>query len=140
MKVLLAVDGSSYTRRMLEYLANRPGWLGSGTQYTAITVVPEIPPHPRSYIAANTLDEYYKEEADKVLEPALAVASEHGWSFDVLRKIGRPGDVIAETASTGGYDLIVMGSHGHTSLGSLVIGSTVTRVLARCKVPVLIVR
>jgi nucleotide-binding universal stress UspA family protein len=37
-------------------------------------------------------------------------------------------------------DLIVMGTHGHSALGSLITGSTVSGVLARCQTPVLLVR
>ena len=33
-----------------------------------------------------------------------------------------------------------MGSHGKSALGNLIIGSVATKVLAECKVPVLIVR
>jgi nucleotide-binding universal stress UspA family protein len=33
-----------------------------------------------------------------------------------------------------------MGSHGRGALGNLVVGSVTTKVLASCKVPVLIVR
>jgi nucleotide-binding universal stress UspA family protein len=33
-----------------------------------------------------------------------------------------------------------MGSHGHSALGNLVLGSVVTAVLALCKVPVLLIR
>jgi nucleotide-binding universal stress UspA family protein len=33
-----------------------------------------------------------------------------------------------------------MGSHGHGTLGNLVMGSVATQVLAGCKVPVLLVR
>ena len=33
-----------------------------------------------------------------------------------------------------------MGSHGHGALSSLVMGSVTTKVLAHCKVPVLLVR
>jgi nucleotide-binding universal stress UspA family protein len=36
--------------------------------------------------------------------------------------------------------LLVMGSHGHGTLGNLVMGSVATQVLAHCKVPVLLVR
>jgi nucleotide-binding universal stress UspA family protein len=34
----------------------------------------------------------------------------------------------------------VMGSHGHGSIGNLVMGSVATQVLSHSKVPVLLVR
>jgi nucleotide-binding universal stress UspA family protein len=36
--------------------------------------------------------------------------------------------------------LVVLGSHGHSALGNLVMGSVATQVLAECKVPALLVR
>lgn len=140
MKILLAVDGSVYTKQMLAYLAAHDELLRPDEQYTAVTVVDEIPPHPRSYIDGSVLEAYYRDEADKVLKPVIAFAQQQGWPFEVLRKVGRSGDVIAQTAEAGGYDLIAMGSHGHSGLGRLVLGSTTMRVLARCTVPVLVIR
>jgi nucleotide-binding universal stress UspA family protein len=37
-------------------------------------------------------------------------------------------------------DLIVMGTHGHSAFGSAILGSVASGVLARCKVPVLLIR
>ena len=50
MKVLLAVDGSDYTKRMLAYLAAHRELLGPGHEYTAVTVVTRIPPHAARHI------------------------------------------------------------------------------------------
>ena len=36
--------------------------------------------------------------------------------------------------------MIAMGTHGHTALANLVMGSVATRVLARSKVPVLLLK
>ena len=47
MKVLLAVDGSVYTKRMLAHLAAHEELLGRGHEYTAFTAVPPVPPAPR---------------------------------------------------------------------------------------------
>jgi nucleotide-binding universal stress UspA family protein len=55
-------------------------------------------------------------------------------------KVGVVADVVADVATKGRYDLLVMGSHGHSSLANLVMGSVATKVLARCSTPALIVR
>jgi nucleotide-binding universal stress UspA family protein len=34
----------------------------------------------------------------------------------------------------------VMGSHGHSAFGSMLLGSVASGVLARCRVPVLMIR
>jgi nucleotide-binding universal stress UspA family protein len=47
---------------------------------------------------------------------------------------------VLETASAQGADLIVMGSHGRSGLGKLLLGSVTQAVLAHTKLPVLVVR
>jgi nucleotide-binding universal stress UspA family protein len=47
---------------------------------------------------------------------------------------------ILEAAQSGGADLIVMGSHGRRGIKRLLLGSQASDVLARSKVPVLIVK
>ncbi|MNY73767.1 Universal stress protein family protein [compost metagenome] len=54
--------------------------------------------------------------------------------------MGSAGELIAKTATAGKFDMVVMGSHGHSALGNLVMGSVTTQVLAHCQVPVLLVR
>ena len=48
MKILLAVDGSDYTKRMLAYLATHEEMLGKADSFTALTVVPAIPPRAQA--------------------------------------------------------------------------------------------
>jgi len=140
MKILLAVDGSAYTKRMLGYVAAHEEFLGPAHEYTVLTVVPEIPPHPRSYVDRATLEGYYVSEANAVLEPVLRFAQQNGWNLQARHAVGHAGDVIAETATNDKVDLVVMGSHGHSALANMVLGSVATRVLAQCRTPVLIVR
>jgi nucleotide-binding universal stress UspA family protein len=52
---------------------------------------------------------------------------------------GNPISLILEEAAKQGADYIVMGSHGHTALYDLLVGSTTHGVLKRAKCPVVIV-
>ena len=47
-------------------------------------------------------------------------------------------DAIAEAAAESGCDLIVMATHGRGVFGELLFGSHTKAVLARCKVPLLV--
>jgi nucleotide-binding universal stress UspA family protein len=55
-------------------------------------------------------------------------------------KIGNPVDEILQEIENGGYDLVVMGAHGHGVLADALMGSVSRRVVRRSKTPVLVIR
>ena len=140
MKILVAADGSAYTKRMLAYLAAHDEWMGDHHQYTVLTVVPAVPARAASALDKDILKSHYADEAEKVFKPIRTFLGKQKLTADYVSKVGPAGDHIAALADKGGYDLLVMGSHGHGTLGNLVMGSVVTKVMAHTKVPMLIVR
>ncbi len=140
MKILLPVDGSSFTKRMLAWLVTHEEWLAAGHEYTVLTVVPMIPPHAASMFPADQLKSYYEDTADAIFKPIRKFTAKHDLATAYVSKIGHAPDVIAKMADKGKFDLVIMGSHGHSNLMNLVTGSVATRVLATSKVPVLLVR
>jgi len=50
-----------------------------------------------------------------------------------------PAAEIARVAEEGGYDLIVVGSRGRTSVGELLLGSVLNALVRRAPCPVLVV-
>ena len=140
MKILLAVDGSDYTRKMLDYVCSNRELFDPSHTFMLFNAQPPLPPHARSALGATVVQDYHADEAKKVLEPALATLAAKGLTAQSSWKIGPVGDTIAATAKEGPYDMIIMGSHGHGSLARLVMGSVTTQVLAQCGVPVLLIR
>ena len=140
MKILLAVDGSEYTKKMLAYLATHEDLFSAHNQYTLLTVNPQLPPRARAAVGKDLVDAYHREEAEKVLGPVTKFLLRHGIDAKTLTKVGHAGETISKTADSGKFDWLVMGSHGHGTLGNLVMGSVATQVLANSKVPVLLVR
>jgi nucleotide-binding universal stress UspA family protein len=140
MKILLAVDGSSYTKKMLAYLSTHDELFGASNNYTVLTVQPALPPRARAAVGKEVVDSYYAEEAEKVMAPVAKFLTRHSINAKSLWKVGPAGETIAKFADSGKFDLLIMGSHGHGALGNLVMGSVATQVLAHSKVPVLLVR
>lgn len=140
MKILIAVDGSDFTERLLNFVIGHPELRGDPADVTLITSVPAIPSHAARFVGRDSLTEYYEEEAEKVLAPARDVMARAGIAAKSVPSKGAAAATIAQHASSGGYDVVVMGSHGHSALANLALGSVVTGVLAHCKTPVLIVR
>ena len=140
MNILLAVDGSAYTKKMLAYLATHEEVLGGNHTYTVLTVQPPLPNRARAALGKEVVDTYHSEEAEKVLGPVCKFLARHGVEIKRMFKVGSVGETIAKVADTGKFDLLVMGSHGHGALATLVMGSVTTQVLANSTVPLLIVR
>ena len=140
MKVLLAVDGSAYTQKMLAYLTSHQEMLGAGQEYTVITVQPLLPARARAALGKEVVDEYYDEESTKILQPVQEFLKAHGVQAQTISKVGPIADTIIHAAQDGKFDLIAMGTHGHGALGRLVMGSVSSQVLAGCTIPVLLIR
>lgn len=140
MKILLAVDGSAYTKKMLAYLATHDEMFGPGNAFTLITVQAPLPARARSAVGADVVNEYYAEESEKITAPVVKFLQRHGMDPKVIHKVGAPGELIAKAGDSGKFDLVMMGSHGHNALAKLVMGSVTTQVLAHCGVPIMLVR
>jgi nucleotide-binding universal stress UspA family protein len=140
MKILAAVDGSTYTKRMLAYLAAHDEWLGAQHEYTVVHAVPAVPARATAMLDKSLVKTYYDDEAEKVFKPIRAFFARQGLRGSFVAKVGPPADAVLALATKGRYDLIVMGSHGHGSLAKLVLGSVANKVLAHCDTPVLLIR
>jgi nucleotide-binding universal stress UspA family protein len=140
MKILVAADGSPFTKRMLAYIAAHDEWLGNRHVYNVLTVVPPVPARAASVLAKDVLESYYADEADKVFKPIREFFAQNKLQAEFVTKHGHAAETIAATADAGKYDLLMLGSHGHSALGNLVMGSVATKVVAQCGVPVLLVR
>ena len=140
LKILVAVDGSPYTKRMLAYLAAHDEWLGGAHAYTVLHTVPPVPPRAAAVLDKQVLKDYYETEAEKVFKPIRSFFAKQGITATYLAKVGSAADTIASAADKGRFDLLMMGSHGHGSLANLVMGSVATKVLANCSTPALLIR
>ncbi len=139
MKILLAVDGSPYTKKMLAYLAAHE-LFSPNNEYTAFTAQMVLPSQARAALGKELVDKYYEDEGRRIMDPVQKYLERQRVKVKTLWKSGNAGELIAKLAASGKYDLVVMGSHGHGALVKLMVGSVATKVLASCKVPVLIVR
>ncbi len=140
MKILIAVDGSDYTKRMLAYLAAHDEWFGKTHSYTVIHGVLAVPHRAAAFVGQKAVQEYYDSDAEVVFGPIRAFFAQQGLEATFVHTVGHVAESIAERAEQGKFDLIVMGSRGHSEVVNMVLGSIATKVLAKCSVPVLLVR
>ena len=141
MKILVAVDGSPQSLGAVAALADRAAWFREAPQVTLLHSHLPIPYKAAAAWAGHeAVAKYYAEESDAALADAVKLLGARGMAFTVEKCVGDPADEIVRHAAAGKFDLIAMGTHGHTALASLVMGSVATKVLARSKVPVMFMK
>ena len=140
MKILLAADGSKYTRHAVNYLIKNLRMFGPKPDIHLLTVHVPLPGRAARFVDRATMRDYYEETCRKALAGAKRLLDARHVPYKEVHMIGDPGEAIARYARKGKFSLVIMGSHGHGALTSLVLGSAANKVLASCKVPVLIVR
>ena len=140
MKVLLAVDGSADTKKMLAYLTEHAGLLGATPHYFVLNVQPAIPTRAANVVGRETVNLYHSSEADKVLSPIGKFLRRHAADYSSSYCVGHAAQEILKAAKKNKVDLIVMGSRGHGSIASLLLGSVAQSVLSASEVPVMVIR
>lgn len=110
MKILIGHDGSSYADDAVDDLR----WAGLPSEVEALVVIVEEEPG-----------------VTEVLKAALRLRS-YFPSWQVHTKVvdGRPATMLIRRAREWGADLVVVGSHGRTALGRLILGSVSMEVAA----------
>lgn len=140
MKVLLAVDGSADTKKMLAYLATHPDLLGEAPQFVVLNVQPAVPAHAAKVVGRTTVQEFHRSEAEAVLAPVRKFLDRHQANYTTEWRAGHAADEILKAAKKHAVELIVMGSRGRGGIGSLLLGSVAQKVLTASDCPVMVVR
>ena len=140
MKILLAADGSPFTKKALAFLVTHEGLAGAKDELVVLHVQPPMPPRVGTMVGADTVTAYHRDEADAVLNPIKAFLQRHEVPFRCDWVVGNAVEEILSAVAKEHVQMIVMGTHGHGLVGRLFMGSIAQRVVARCDVPVLLVK
>jgi nucleotide-binding universal stress UspA family protein len=140
MKILIAVDGSAYTKRMLAFIGAHDGWLGPQHRYTVLHCVPAMPHRAAAFVGKQQVQAFYEDDAETVFKPIRSFFKRHTLAATFVHRLGSAGPTIAKFADQQRFDLIILGTHGHGAVPGLVMGSVATKVVSLCRTPVLLVR
>jgi nucleotide-binding universal stress UspA family protein len=140
MKILLAADGSSYTKKALAFLVTHEALAGGDGHVVVLNVQPAVPPRVRSMVGAAAVNDYHRDEAEKVLRPIEKFLKRHDLSYSTRWLVGPPGVEIVKAAKKEKAHLIVMGTHGRRGLAHAILGSVAEKVVQTAPMPVLTVR
>jgi len=145
--ILVPTDGSRLAARGIKQAVGLAKSLGAKLTgvYVVAPFAPPIYSEGSASLAQALSPRDYKALTDKEAKKALAVIGRAARAAGVrfaerIVTETQPWKGILETARAGRCDLVVMGSHGRSALGGLMLGSETVRVLARSKIPVLVAR
>jgi len=149
MRILLAVDGSEFSDAVVEEVANRP-WPQECDVHVISAVHLPFTPTPETWALPEShysqLEKAGREQAALAVNRAISRLRESdsereaplALTSDVI--IGHAEDVIIETATEWGADLVVLGSHGYRGFRRFLLGSVSQAVASRAPCSVEIVR
>jgi nucleotide-binding universal stress UspA family protein len=139
MKILFAADGSPFTKKALAFLVANPNLL-EDCELVVLHVQPALPPRVTALAGASAVDDYHREEAERVIAPIEEFLRHHDVAFQSMWVVGQPVRDVLHFCSREHAHMIVMGTHGYGLLGRAVMGSVAHGVFSGADVPVLLVK
>jgi len=144
-RILLATDGSKTSIRALKVAIEMAKKMGAkitlvgvidNRLYTGHAMLAEDSPNQ----LAQPVEDYLMQVTGAYLADATRLCGQGGVEPEIVIRTGHPAEEILKEARRSKADLLVMGSHGRSGIGS-VMGSVTFAVLhGDSRVPILVVR
>src|SRR5215468_8539921 len=146
MKILLATDGSDYSKAAVNSVAERPWPEGSEVKIISAMEIP-YPPTTETWVMPDSyyseLDRVAREQSEAAVKDAVErIESGKASGLEIITKIisGSAREAILDEAEKWGADLIVLGSHGYSGWQRFLLGSVSHAVATHAHCSVEIVR
>ncbi|MBW8381060.1 MAG: universal stress protein [Youngiibacter sp.] len=135
-KILVATDGSDYSRRAFEVALEMAKRFQS--ELEILHVIQDYM-KGESNIEVKITKEQIEAVSKEIMEKTKGETDIGEVSVTTKTAFGYPASVIIEEANTG-FDLVVMGTKGHGPWGGAIMGSVTQRVAGAAGCPVLVVK
>lgn len=109
---------------------------GVEAKYTLIHVVETV----GAIIYGGNIDDHETLIDEKLLLEYEEMLTSKGYKVETKLGFGKPNKIIPLIINEGQYDVLVMGTHGHTGLNDLLFGTTVDNVRHKIKIPLFVVK
>ena len=138
-KILIATDGSDYTKNSVEYgidLAKSTEAKMHAVYVVDTAAFASIPMDA----AWESMYELLRQEGEEATKYVSDKAWEEGLEVEKVTIEGHPADEIIKYAEKNDISLIIMGTLGKSGLDRFLLGSVAEKVVRNSKIPVLVVR
>jgi len=141
MKILVAIDGSGFSRLAVQQAADIAEAKGAEILLLTVSSVVNMGSYAAvAYVPDSSWEVPTKAQALEILDEAEAMLFARGLKARTLHRLGGISDTILEVAEHEGVDLIVMGSHGRTGLTRFLLGSVSSQVASHAPCSVLVAK
>ncbi|MBI2027801.1 MAG: universal stress protein [Deltaproteobacteria bacterium] len=145
-RIIVAVDFSKCSKKAIEEASLLAEKLHSNItlvhameSFSEYALSPVFLYSDSSYVK-ESMDRYAQDQGKKLSKIAKSLGEKNHISVDYKIAVGNAHEVILREAKKLKADIIVMGTHGHSGLDHLLMGSTAERVLRKAGCPVLTVK
>ncbi|RYZ85332.1 MAG: universal stress protein, partial [Proteobacteria bacterium] len=109
---------------------------GTEAKYTLVHVVETV----GAIMYGDNIVDHETSIDEKLLLEYEEMLTEKGYKIQTKLVFGNPGKSIAKIVNDGNFDILVMGTHGHSGFKDLLFGTTVGKVRHGIKIPLLVVK
>ena len=109
---------------------------GIDANYTLIHVVETI----GAIMYGENIKDHETTVDKKLLQEYQEMLTEKGFKIQTTLGFGKPNKTISKIINEGSFDILVMGTHGHTGFKDILFGTTVDKLRHEIAIPLLIVK
>ena len=109
---------------------------GTNANYTLIHIVETI----GAIIYGENIEDHETTIDEKLLADYKEMLTEKGFKVQTKLGFGKPNTVIPKIVNDSNFDILVMGTHGHTGFKDILFGTTVDKLRHKISIPLLIVK
>jgi nucleotide-binding universal stress UspA family protein len=141
MKLLLAIDGSSFSDPVVHTAVSRP-WPPQSVARILTVVETLYPVVPEAALTTNLADaqEMLRKQAEALVQSLSELIAKSGLATETCIREGDAAHEIVDEARDWNADLIVTGSHGRRGLKRVFLGSVAHYVVSHAPCSVEVVR
>jgi nucleotide-binding universal stress UspA family protein len=138
-KILIATDGSEYTKNSIDYGIELAKITEAKLNVLYVIDTAAFASIPMD-AAWESMYDLLKQEGDEATRYVEEKAEAEGLAVEMLTVEGHPAEEIIKYAEKNSISVIVMGTLGKSGLDRFLLGSVAEKVVRASKIPVLVVR
>jgi nucleotide-binding universal stress UspA family protein len=137
-KIIVGDDGSEFADKALEKAIEFAK--KEDMEIVVVYAIEDFCPIGVTEFDCNIVREVQMKQAKNIIDRALKKIKDAGMSGRDVTKVGRPADVIIESAEKENAEMIVVASHGKHGIKKVALGSVTARVVEYSPIPVLVMK